>query len=64
MLLLSSEPFPFTEAHDEEFRALADDAQVVHVDGTLFSWYGSRLLRTPDYFASLSARLGDLEGAA
>ena len=54
VLLLSSEPFPFTEAHRDEFAALAPGAEVLLVDGTLFSWYGSRLLKMPDYFAQLT----------
>ncbi|MCA8922163.1 MAG: cobalamin-binding protein, partial [Planctomycetes bacterium] len=56
-LLLSSEPFPFAETHAAALRAELPGVQVLLVDGEPFSWYGSRLLAAPTYFASLRARL-------
>jgi len=53
VILLSSEPFPFTEKHVLEFKALCPDAEVKIVDGEMFSWYGSRLKMSPAYFASI-----------
>lgn len=53
LLLLSSEPFPFQEKHFKEARELAPNATPVLVDGEYFSWYGSRLQYTFDYFKSL-----------
>lgn len=53
LILLSSEPFPFREKHAEEIRALGIKAQVLLVDGEMFSWYGSRLLQAPAYFRQL-----------
>jgi ABC-type Fe3+-hydroxamate transport system substrate-binding protein len=53
VLLLSSEPYPFAEKHLEEFREICPSAQVVVVDGEMFSWYGSRLLLAPAYFQDL-----------
>lgn len=44
-IFLSSEPFPFRDKHIEYFKNLAPQAQVKLVDGELFSWYGSRLLK-------------------
>jgi len=55
LVLLSSEPFPFKEKHLEELRQLLPNAQVLLVDGELFSWYGSRLLHSPEYFKALMA---------
>jgi len=55
VILLSSEPYPFKETHLAEIRALCPAAQLHLVDGQLFSWYGSRLLRTPAYLSSLAA---------
>jgi ABC-type Fe3+-hydroxamate transport system substrate-binding protein len=52
-LLLSSEPFPFKESHLEEFEELLPKTKIKLVDGELFSWYGSRLLRSKQYFESL-----------
>jgi ABC-type Fe3+-hydroxamate transport system substrate-binding protein len=53
VILLSSEPYPFKEKHISEFRALLPDAVIKLVDGELFSWYGSRLLKVPSYFKAL-----------
>ncbi|NBB85115.1 MAG: ABC transporter substrate-binding protein [Bacteroidetes bacterium] len=59
-VLLASEPFPFDRPRfAEEVREALPHTQVQVVDGELFSWYGSRLLRAPSYFTSLRARLTD-----
>lgn len=52
-LLLSSEPFPFKEKHLNLFKTLLPNVRVRIVDGELFSWYGTRLLKTLAYFKSL-----------
>lgn len=61
VVLLSSEPYPFGDAHRAELQALAPGAQVVLADGEAFSWYGSRLRRTP---AALRQLCGDLAKTA
>lgn len=53
VILLSSEPYPFKERHITELNMVCPGAPVHLVDGELFSWYGSRLLRSPAYFAGL-----------
>jgi ABC-type Fe3+-hydroxamate transport system substrate-binding protein len=53
LVLLSSEPYPFREQHIAEIQALLPSAKVRLVDGEMFSWYGSRLLRAPEYLADL-----------
>lgn len=53
LVLLSSEPYPFSEKHIVEFKALLPGAEVKIVDGELFSWYGSRLIHSPEYFNTL-----------
>ena len=53
LIFLSSEPYPFAQKHVAEFKALCPTARVLIVDGELFSWYGSRLLRSSDYFKNL-----------
>lgn len=53
LILLSSEPYPFKEKHIKEFRKEFPDTKVIIVDGEMFSWYGSRLLKAPDYFKKL-----------
>lgn len=56
-LLLSSEPFPFGEKDVHELAELLPHVPAVLVDGQMCSWYGSRLLYTPDYLARLQRRL-------
>lgn len=57
ILLLSSEPFPFKEQHVKEFEEMHAGTPAVLVDGEMFSWYGSRLLKAPAYFKELHDRL-------
>ena len=56
-ILLSSEPYPFKQKHIEEVAKISSNSKVVLVDGEMFSWYGSRLLKTPDYIKELKAKL-------
>jgi ABC-type Fe3+-hydroxamate transport system substrate-binding protein len=53
-IFLSSEPYPFGEKHLAEFQELCPAATVQVVDGELFSWYGSRLRLSADYFRTLA----------
>lgn len=57
VVMLPSEPFPFNERNVLEMRSLCPGASVSLVDGQLLSWYGSRLLRTPDYLRALKQNL-------
>jgi len=58
LVLLSSEPFPFKENHIQEVKSILPHAKVALVDGEMFSWYGSRVLKMPLYFANLFLELG------
>ncbi len=58
-IMLSSEPYPFKQKHIEEVAKLAGNSKVILVDGELFSWYGSRLLKTPDYIRTLQRQLSE-----
>ncbi len=58
VVLLSSEPYPFSEKHIAEVRQVLPSAAVRLVDGEMFSWYGSRLRLAPAYFASLQPLYG------
>lgn len=53
-ILLSSEPYPFREKHREEFSKLFPGINVRLVDGEMFSWYGSRLIRSARYFRKVA----------
>ncbi|WP_194850084.1 ABC transporter substrate-binding protein [Nonlabens antarcticus] len=63
VILLSSEPYNFKVEDGMELCsafAKANKKQPVCtiVDGEIFSWYGSRLLKTPDYLIELNKRTG------
>jgi ABC-type Fe3+-hydroxamate transport system substrate-binding protein len=53
VVLLSSEPFPFTQKHADEFAKYLPGSKVLVADGEMFGWYGSRLLRSCHYFKEL-----------
>ncbi|GAA4271043.1 helical backbone metal receptor [Aquimarina gracilis] len=53
LILLSSEPFPFSEKHILEIQKINQRAKVLLVDGEYFSWYGSRLADAFSYFKTL-----------
>ena len=57
VILLSSEPFPFQEKHVAAFQALVPSATIRIVDGEMFSWYGSRLLKSAAYFKDLKRQI-------
>lgn len=57
LILLSSEPYPFQEKHAMELQQFFPTAKVLRVDGEMFSWYGSRLRRFPDYIKMLTPNL-------
>lgn len=50
VIFLSSEPYPFKGLDVEEFEGLFPSATVKLVDGEMFSWYGSRLVKAVQYF--------------
>lgn len=52
-IFLSSEPFPFKEKHIAELKQICPNAEIILVDGEMFSWYGSRLQYAPAYFNTL-----------
>lgn len=58
LVFLSSEPFPFKQKHIDALKLLLPNATIILVDGEMFSWYGSRLLFTFDYFKQLHEKLG------
>lgn len=56
-IFLSSEPYPFKEKHVAELQVYAPKAKIIMVDGEMFSWYGSRLIKTAPYLNTLLAQL-------
>lgn len=57
LVFLSSEPYPFKEEHAFEIGRFTHHATTVFVDGEMFSWYGSRLLKAFEYFKLLHNKL-------
>ena len=43
VIFLSSEPYPFKDKHIAELASELPNAKIILVDGTYFSWYGSRM---------------------
>lgn len=57
IIFLSSEPYPFKEEDAFEIGRFTHHAKVIFVDGEMFSWYGSRLMKAFGYFKSIHERL-------
>jgi len=53
IIFLSSEPYPFKQKHIEELSVVCPKTKIVLVNGELFSWYGTRLLKSPKYLIDL-----------
>jgi len=53
-VLLSSEPYPFSQKHVDEMQASLPNKKIIIVDGEMFSWYGSRMLKSATYFKEIS----------
>jgi ABC-type Fe3+-hydroxamate transport system substrate-binding protein len=52
-VFLSTEPYPFQEKDIHELQVSLPNTKIVLVDGEMFSWYGSRLKKSFEYFANL-----------
>lgn len=59
VIFLSSEPYPFKDEDAFELGRHTHHAQTIFVDGEMFSWYGSRLVKAFPYFKQLRERLVD-----
>ncbi len=64
VILFSSEPYAFNTMDVDEMKSAFIKAnlplpQCHIVDGELFSWYGSRLLKTPDYLTELRQKIDE-----
>lgn len=60
IILLSSEPYPFKTKHIVELEQIYPNAHIILLDGEMFSWYGSRMLYSGDYFITLNQQLNEL----
>ncbi|OYU85641.1 MAG: cobalamin-binding protein [Flavobacterium sp. BFFFF2] len=57
LVLLSSEPYEFSDQEAFEIGRYTHHAKTVFVDGTYFSWYGTRMAKSYDYFEQLMTRI-------
>lgn len=57
VVLLSSEPYPFKDEDAFELGRHTHHAKTVFVDGEMFSWYGSRMVKAFAYFKQLQDRI-------
>lgn len=53
VVMLSSEPYPFSKQHLAELQTILPAAKVILVDGQMFSWYGARPRYAPKYFCEI-----------
>lgn len=53
LVFLSSEPFPFESKHSKEIQKILPNSKIELVDGEMFSWYESHLLKAGSYFKDL-----------
>lgn len=57
VILLSSEPYPFKEAHKAAFENMFPSSTVLLVNGEMFSWYGSRIRLSGKYLQELNDKI-------
>ncbi len=57
LVLLSSEPYPFKDEDAFEIGRYTHHAKTIFVDGEMFSWYGSRILKAFEYFKLIQNRI-------
>ncbi|WP_395077858.1 ABC transporter substrate-binding protein [Flavobacterium sp.] len=55
VIFLSSEPYPFKEEDAFEIGKFTHQAKTIFVNGEMFSWYGSRLVKSFEYFKLLNS---------
>jgi hypothetical protein len=57
VVLLSSEPYPFSNKHINELKSFLPGIEILLVDGEMFSWYGSRLIVAAEYFREIKSKV-------
>jgi ABC-type Fe3+-hydroxamate transport system substrate-binding protein len=53
VIFLSTEPFPFQQKNIEELQKKLPNQNIILVDGEAFSWYGTHLAKSSEYFQTL-----------
>lgn len=57
LIFLSSEPYPFQKKHIEELQKELPNKEIVLVDGEVFSWFGTHMMKVGEYLKDLSFKL-------
>ena len=57
LIFLSSEPYPFKEEDAFEIGRFTHHTKTIFVDGEMFSWYGSRLIKSFEYYKLLHSKI-------
>ncbi|MXN90594.1 ABC transporter substrate-binding protein [Flavobacterium sp. Sd200] len=57
VVFLPNEPYPFKDEDAFELGRFTHHAKTVFVDGEMFSWYGSRIVKAFAYFKQLQERM-------
>ncbi len=57
LIFLSSEPFPFNQKHIQEIQKLLPNSKIELVDGEMFSWFESHLLKAAQYLKELTQKI-------
>ncbi|PKQ65740.1 hypothetical protein BZG02_01665 [Labilibaculum filiforme] len=57
LIFLSSEPFSFSQQHIPEIQSLLPNTKIELVDGEMFSWFESHLLKASSYFNDLILKI-------
>ena len=57
VIFLASEPFAFGIEHKRELEELNAAKKVILIDGEMFCWPGSHMLKAPDYFRLLKTKI-------
>jgi len=56
-IFLSSEPYPFNQEHLNTLKEIFPSTKICLVNGEAFSWYGSYLIQSPQYFIDLMNKM-------
>ncbi len=61
LIMLSTEPYPFTNKHALELKEKLPNHKMTIVDGEAFSWYGTHLAKCESYFRDLISQIKNLQ---
>ncbi len=60
-IFLSSEPYPFQEKDLIELKKYLPESHMILVDGEMFSWYGSALIKAHHYLIDLQKKCEEMQ---